>query len=728
MKTKSAYNIEVWGGLECSVNRVENDFFDQLDYSGHYNRDNDINEFARLGFKKMRYPLLWETHQPEKDTTINWSHSENRLDELHNNGIDIIAGLVHHGSGPAYVSMMDETFANGLGEYAARVAEKFPWIDYYTPVNEPLTTARFCGLYGIWSPHQKDDRSFCRILINECMGTVLAMQAIRKINPDAKLVQTDDLGKIHSTPLLHYQADFENTRRWLSYDLLCAKVNKEHPLWSYVVGAGITEDELQFFLDNKCEPAIMGFNHYLTSERYLDENISVYPPHTHGGNGRHQYADVEAVRVGNICPDGPYRLLKEAWERYHLPMAVTEVHLYCTREEQMRWLSLLWTAANQLRYEGVDIRAITAWALLGSFGWNRLLTQPNGDYEPGVFDLCPGKLRPTALAQMIAAYNFKQEFNHPVINNKGWWQRDCRVIFGDSAISETADSFNNTQPLLIVGKTSALADAFARICGSRGIVYKLFGSDELDITDPSDIEKVILGIDPWAIINTAGFLRVDDAETESGSCFAINTHGPENLATVCEKFGIKLMTFSTDLVFDGLKSQPYLERDKISPLNIYGHSKALAEHKVLQQNPEALVIRTSAFFGPWDKDNFIKLAIDGLRAERHFSVANDVTLSPIYVPDLVHTSLDLMLDNEKGIWHLSNHGKTSFASLAYSVAERLGLKTSFIRSMPLRRLGYKAKRPLYSVLNSERGSILPTLDHAIDRCLREINYDAEVRK
>ncbi|MDB5017988.1 MAG: sugar nucleotide-binding protein [Mucilaginibacter sp.] len=720
MKTKSPYNIEVWGGLECSVNRVQNDFFDQLDYSGHYHRENDINEFARLGFKKIRYPLLWETHQPEKDTAIDWTHTENKLEALRSNGIEVIAGLVHHGSGPTYVSMLDETFADGLAAYAAIVAEKFPWINYYTPVNEPLTTARFCGLYGIWSPHQKDDRSFCRILLNECKGTVLAMQAIRKINPDAKLVQTDDLGKIHSTPLLQYQADFENHRRWLSYDLLCAKVNKEHPLWNYLVEAGIKEDELQFFLNNKCEPAIMGFNHYLTSERYLDENLSAYPPHTHGGNGRHQYADVEAVRVGNICPDGPYSLLKEAWERYHLPMAVTEVHLYCTREEQMRWLNLLWTAASQLKEEGVDIRAITAWALLGSFGWNRLLTQPNGDYEPGVFDLCRGKLRPTALAQMIAGYNLKQEFNHPVINNNGWWQRECRVIFGDKVLLEAGNNLDNVQPLLIIGKTGALADAFARICGLRGIVYKLVGRDELNITDPSEIENVILKTNPWAIINTAGFLRVDDAETESGSCFAINTNGPENLANICEKSGIKFMTFSTDLVFDGLKSQPYLERDKISPLNIYGHSKALAEQKVLQQNPEALVIRTSAFFGPWDKDNFIKLAIDGLQAERHFSVANDVMVSPIYVPDLVHTSLDLMLDNEKGIWHLSNNGKTSWASLAYSVAERLGLKTGFIKSMPLMHLGYKAKRPLYSVLNSERGSILPTLDHAIDRCLREI--------
>jgi dTDP-4-dehydrorhamnose reductase len=277
--------MEVWGGVECSVNRVGEAFFDQLDYSGHYNRPDDVSAFARLGIKKIRYPILWESHRPKLDNEIDWSNTECRLNELKRNGIEVIAGLVHHGSGPAYVNLLDDSFAVGLAVYAKQLAEKFPWIEYYTPVNEPVTTARFCGLYGIWFPHKNDDRSFCRILLNECKGTVLAMQAIRQINPKANLVQTDDLGKIHSTPLLKYQADFENNRRWLSYDLLCGKVDQQHPLWGYLLYTGINETELQFFLDNKCPPNIIGCNHYLTSERYLDENLESYPPHSYGGNG-----------------------------------------------------------------------------------------------------------------------------------------------------------------------------------------------------------------------------------------------------------------------------------------------------------------------------------------------------------------------------------------------------------------------------------------------------------
>ncbi|MDB5131046.1 MAG: dTDP-4-dehydrorhamnose reductase [Mucilaginibacter sp.] len=719
MKQVSATNIEIWGGIECTINRVGDEYFDQLEYAGHYLRDEDIGLFASLGVKKIRYPVLWERHQPNQHTPINWSATAKRLRLLRSKNIDVIAGLVHHGSGPAFVNMADETFVQGLANYAAEVAERFPWIDYYTPVNEPLTTARFCGLYGIWHPHHNNDRSFCRILLNECRATILAMQAIRKINPNAKLVQTEDLGKIHSTPLLQYQADFENYRRWLAFDLLCGKVNSLHALWQYLLDSGVEPAELDFFIENKCEPDIMGLNHYLTSERYLDENIDNYPEHTHGGNLRHRYADVEAVRVGHINPDGPYSLLTEVWERYSLPIAVTEVHLHCTREEQMRWLSTLWQTAEDLKNSGVAIKAITPWAFLGAFGWNRLLTVPNGNYEPGVFDLSTGQPRATALAKMISSYSSNHSYAHPLISSRGWWNRDTRVIYGTDEFRNPDIIDRNNQPLLIIGKSGTLGSAFAKICGARGIHYEILGRPELDITSLPQIEKIILEKNPWAIVNTAGYVRVDDAEMESGSCFALNTDGAANLAALCDKYGIKLLTFSTDLVFNGHKSQPYMEKDGKNPLNVYGQSKAFAEEKVMQCNSRALIIRTSAFFGPWDSYNFIAVALNSLKQGNSFTAVNDVVVSPTYVPDLVNTSLDLMIDDETGIWHLSNKGQISWSDLAFAIAERGGHSTNLVQPQPLSQFKFRAKRPLYSVLSSQRGNILPTLDDALNRYFSE---------
>ena len=147
--------IEIWGGIECTYNRVNDTYFDQVKYSGHEERDEDIGLFANLGIRRMRYPILWEKLQPAPDTIISWESVEKKLNQLRDSGVDPIAGLVHHGSGPVYSNVLDDSFPDSLADYAYKVAEKFPWIQYYTPINEPLTTARFCGLYGIWHPHKK---------------------------------------------------------------------------------------------------------------------------------------------------------------------------------------------------------------------------------------------------------------------------------------------------------------------------------------------------------------------------------------------------------------------------------------------------------------------------------------------------------------------------------------------------------------------------------------------
>ncbi|QJD97085.1 sugar nucleotide-binding protein [Mucilaginibacter robiniae] len=713
--------VEIWGGIECTYNRVGNDYFDQLQYAGHYDRESDLEQIAALGITKMRYPVLWEKHQPNEQTAVDWQPTASKLNQMKQQGIEPIAGLVHHGSGPAYINMASEDFAEGLGRYAALVAQQFPWINYYTPVNEPLTTARFCGLYGIWHPHLKDSYHFAKILLNECKGTVLAMQAIRKVNPDAKLVQTDDLGKTHSTPLLQYQAEFENHRRWLTFDLLCAKVEPDHPMWQYLTWIGITEQELQFFLDNPCPPDVIGINHYLTSERYLDEKIENYPPHTYGHNGQHHYADVEAVRVAHVYPAGPYELLKETCERYPgIPVAVTEVHLHCTREEQMRWLHEVWTAANRLQTEGYPVIAITAWAILGSHGWNKLLTQPNGTYEPGIFDVRTGQLRSTALGHMLQAYSEKQHFEHPVLKNNGWWKRVDRIIYRPEDHTSSADIIaHNSRPILILGKTTTLSKAYARVLSERGIIYEQLGRQELDITNLIAIEKTIIDKNPWAVINTTDFSKIDAAEGDRRNCFLVNTYGAQNLALLCKRYGVKLLTFSTDLVFNGSKNQPYTESDKQAPLNTYGESKTMAEKGILKSNSDALIIRTGAFFGPWDEQNFIQLTLRSLQRGQQFVTVSDVSISPTYLPDMIHVSLDLMLDDEKGIWHLTNRGEVTWANLAYAVAEHEGYSTGLIIPKSINHMGLKAKRPTYSALQSEKGIVMPMLHDAINRYFYE---------
>jgi dTDP-4-dehydrorhamnose reductase len=714
-KNTSYYKPEIWGGVECTINRVGNIYRDQLEYTGHYTRENDIDLFAGLGIKAFRFPILWEKHQPAVDTVIDWSWTEKQLQKLQSHNITPIAGLVHHGSGPAFTSLIDENFPTLLAAYAGKVAEKFPFIEYYTPVNEPLTTARFSGLYALWYPHHKTDESFVKMVVNQAKAIVLAMQAIRKVNPNARLVQTEDLGKTYSTPKLRYQATFENRRRWLVFDLLCGKLTRFHPLWKYFIKY-VSEDSLKFFLENLCKPDIIGVNHYVTSERFLDEDYRKYPKHTVGGNRRNRYADVEAVRVNHGQPSGLKPLVRELWQHYKIPIAITEVQLHCSREEQLRWMRQVYKYCIELHQEGVEIKAMTAWALLGAKGWNKLLTE-EGEYESGVFDIRSGEPRMTALGKLIGSLSNGVEDKFPFLKEPGWWERDFRFVKSTDRKKLNGHYASNelSRPLLIIGKTGTLGKAFARMCELRAISYRLLGRQDVDIADESQVKRVIELYKPWAVVNAAGFVRVDDAEAEKDVCFIANATGPENLARVCCRYGIRFMTFSSDLVFDGQKKNPYTESDQVYPLNVYGASKARAETMVIQQHPDALVVRTSAFFGPWDQYNFASHVITALENGQQFTATNDTFISPTYVPDLVNNALDLLIDEEKNIWHISNTGEITWYDLACEVAGRAKLNKKLVQPRSLQTMQYPAPRPYYSVLKSEKGMHLPALDSALER-------------
>lgn len=699
---------EVWGGLECTINRVENRFRDQLTDTGHYLREDDIEKIAELGITRLRYPILWEFHQPEKKSIIDWSWTANKLDLIRQNGIEPIAGLLHHGSGPAFTDLSDPFFPYLFAEYAGKVAKQFPWINFYTPVNEPLTTARFSGLYGFWYPHGKTDFCFTTIMLNECKAIVLAMQEIRKINPLAKLVQTEDLAKIHCVPALNYQAHFENYRRWLTWDLLCGMVDREHSMWKYFVDSGVSVKDLEFFLENPCPPDIIGCNYYVTSERWLDNNLNEYPKSTHGSNGTHSYADTEAVRYGK--QDGLETLLQEVWERYGIPIAITECHLGCTREEQMRWLKECWEACNKAANKGIDIKGITAWSLFGAYDWNSLLTRSEKFYEPGVFDVSEtGKARPTAVAKLVKTISSGTAIDHPLLMEEGWWnkEKNKRIVS------------KNTPPVLLIGKNGTLASAFRRILTIRSIPFVALGRNEIDVTSQKSIEEVIGKYKPWAIINTAGYVKVDEAEMNREECYLLNTFAPQILSAISCKYGIRFMTYSSDLVFDGNKQAPYFEPDVVRSLNVYGDSKVKGEQAVQKIYPDSLIIRTSSFFGPWDQYNFVYYVMNSLQEQRTMTVANDVVISPTYVPDLVHRSLDLFIDEEKGIWHICNDGDLTWFELANMVAARMKVKTTNLVATPAEEMNWKAKRPLYSVLGSQKGGKLPSVENALERYFQE---------
>ncbi|WP_027483795.1 family 1 glycosylhydrolase [Deinococcus pimensis] len=703
--------LELWIGVECTLNRVRDTWLDQLRVCGHDRRHEDLAMLATLGARRIRYPVLWEHVAPDAPDRHDWTWTDERLGTLRDLNVQPIATLLHHGSGPRYTDLLDPLFPEKLAAYAREVARRYPWLTAYTPVNEPLTTARFSGLYGVWYPHHTSDASFVRALLNECRGTVLAMRAIREVSPHAELVQTDDLGKAHATPAMQAEADFQNERRWLAYDLLCGRVNDKHPLWSYLLGAGATSEELAWFAHNPCPPDVIGVDYYVTSERFLDERKGRY--RAHHVNATH--ADVEAIRVYRR-PAGIEALLMETWERYGRPIAITEAHLGSTREEQLRWFESFWHAAEGARARGADVRAVTSWAILGSFDWNTLHTSFGGHYEPGAFDVRSTVPRPTALAALLRGHADGQAGQHPVLASRGFWERPDRFFYPPvGEAPATSEREGTARPLLILGG-GRLGRTVRRLCEERGLEHRLLRWDELDLTDAAAVRAWLDRHDPWAIVNTAGYGWIDRAQQLPGVFWRATAVGLAVLARACASREVRLLTFSSDQVFAGDRDTPYHEGDRAAPLNTYGRAKLEAERQVLAFHKEALVVRSSAsLFGSADRSGVLGSALASLRAGRTCEVDGAHRCSPTYLPDLVHTSLDLLVDGERGVWHLANQGASSWADVTRRLAQLLNLPGDGVLDTPRETLEWRAPRPRFSVLRSERGLVMPSLESALER-------------
>jgi dTDP-4-dehydrorhamnose reductase len=622
--------LDVWGGIEATVVRIGDQWRSQIAETGHRDRPGDLERIASLGIRTLRYPILWESVAPERCGACDWSWHDQQLPRLRALGIEVIAGLVHHGSGPRYTDLLDHAFGEKLAAYAGAVAARYPWIQRFTPVNEPLTTARFSALYGHWYPHRRDDGSFLRAVLNQCRGVVLAMQAIRRITPGASLIQTEDLGRTFSSPLLEYQAEFENQRRWLSLDLLCGRVDRAHPLREYLLRNDVTEADLDFFQQNACPPNILGMNHYPTSERYLDERCTLFHPSTHGGNGRHRYADVEAVRVDLPAEAaGPEARLQELWNRYRRPVAITEVHHGCTREEQLRWLMQAWAAALAVRDRGADVQAVTAWALLGVVDWNSLLLQQQDFYEAGAFDIRSTPPRPTILAKAVTSLVRQQSFRHPVLSAPGWWRRDSRLYAHLRAQSPA--SLPASQPVLILGNT-ALADAVGTCCTLRGL-------SSITLAPPAgqrllDSLQVLRKHKPWAVITNL---------CQAGS-----------LAAACDAAGVPLLILHW---LEDSADNPTLQNKDFRLVSCLGGHSSLSELQCLQRNhPDALILDA----GSLPEDHLSKLS---------------------------HAALDLLIDGETGLWRLPDPAAQRFVANGLTFIHSPGVATEMPQASLLRHCG-----------------------------------------
>ena len=230
----------------------------------------------------------------------------------------------------------------------------------------------------------------------------------------------------------------------------------------------------------------------------------------------------------------------------------------------------------------------------------------------------------------------------------------------------------------------------------------------LDITDQSAVSKTVSASMVSLVVNAAAYTAVDQAESEPEVAFSVNRDGPAYLASVCAEAGIPLIHLSTDFVFDGKKLGPYLERDLVSPLSVYGQSKAAGEVAVRERLREHIIVRTSWVYGV-QGNNFVKTMLRMGRERDVIQVVDDQYGCPTWAADLGDMIMRIAAQmREKkeitwGTYHYCGRGVTSWHGLAQEVFSLAGqytsLKVKKVEAIRTADYPTPAKRPLNSALD-----------------------------
>ncbi len=242
------------------------------------------------------------------------------------------------------------------------------------------------------------------------------------------------------------------------------------------------------------------------------------------------------------------------------------------------------------------------------------------------------------------------------------------------------------------------------------------GRAELDVGDPAAVERRLFEVRPEVVFNAAAWNAVDLAETRFAEALLVNAAGPAHLARAARACGALLVHVSTDYVFDGLATRPYLEDDPPRPLSLYGVSKLAGEQAVAASVGDHLVVRTSAVLGVGASrakgGSFVERILARAREGQPLRVVSDQVFSPTYAPDLAAALVALAERGARGLVHVTNSGTCSWHALAVAALELAGIDRP-VAEIASAELRAPARRPAYSVLAGERCATLglPPLRH-----------------
>jgi len=358
-------------GIECSYPTIDHGRWrrDEMDSTSHYRLWQHDFELAReIGITHIRYgpPLHLIFEGPGR---YDWSYIDPQMAELEALGPEPIIDLCHFGL-PSWVGdFQNPEIADALADYAAAFAERFPWVRFYTPVNEMYVCARMSALDGLWNEQLRDDGAYARAAWNLANASIRMSDKILERRKDAVLVNSES-GEFYQPccPDEHVRAiaDEANERRFLPLDLIFA-----HPLGGQMhdllCAQGISKDDIGRLARRKVpRRSILGVDYYEWNERLIDSNG-------------------QALALGELF--GWYVIASQYWDRYHRPMMHTETNKMDAAGAP-RWLWRQWHNVQLLRKSGVPLVGFTWYSLTDQIDWSIAMSQAVGIVYPvGLFDL-----------------------------------------------------------------------------------------------------------------------------------------------------------------------------------------------------------------------------------------------------------------------------------------------------------------------------------------------------
>ena len=363
---------------------------DELAKCGHYQHwKTDFDRVTELGIRFLRYgPPLYTTFLGEG--RYDWSFADETFRELHRRDIVPIVDLCHFGVPDWMGNFQNPDFPALFAGYARAFAERFPWVQLYTPINEMYICAEFSALYGWWNEQLRSDTAFVTALKHIVKANVLAMSAILEVRPDAIFIQSESSEYFHAdNPAAIKPAELLNAKRFLSLDLNYGR-RVDSEMYEYLLDNGMTREEYHFFLgQNLKQYCIMGNDYYQTNEHRVA-------------------ADGSTRGAGEIF--GYHVITSQYHDRYRLPVMHTETNLWQgpNGDEAVNWLWKEWANVLRVRNDGMPIVGFTWYSLTDQVDWDTALRENNGVVNPlGLYDL-DRNIRPVGQAYKQLIQDWQQ--------------------------------------------------------------------------------------------------------------------------------------------------------------------------------------------------------------------------------------------------------------------------------------------------------------------------------